>query len=167
MSGWRDEVEQRGAAHAGDGRKLLVRVASVVPLPSALGGAGEVLAIAAFGSARLPTGDLNPGESLFAAARRVVWQAAGVGATAERLVYLVERAGRELIFCVLCALDESDDAPDRAGVRFVAPSAADEFEPTGTRELLLDDCAQGFARPVAHILLTPTDQGREALTVRW
>jgi ADP-ribose pyrophosphatase YjhB (NUDIX family) len=167
MSGWRDEEEQRGVSPASDGRKLQVRVAAVVPLPAELGGAGEVLAIAAFGSARLPSGDLNPGESLYAAARRVIWQAAGVGATAERLVYLVERAGRELIFCVLCALDEIDDAPDRAGVRFVSPAAADEFEPPGTRELLLEDCAQGFARPVAHILLTPTDQGREALSVRW
>ena len=167
MTAWRDEEEQRGRSQTGDGRKLAVRVAAVVPLPAALGGAGEILAIAAFGSARLPAGELNPGESLFAAARRVIWQAAGVGATAERLVYLVERAGRELIFCVLCVLDESDDAPDRAGVRFVSPAAADEFEPEGTRELLLDDCAQGFARGVAHILLTPTEQGREAVTVQW
>jgi ADP-ribose pyrophosphatase YjhB (NUDIX family) len=167
MSAWRDEEEQRGKPQTGDERRLRVRVAAIVPLPTELGGVGEVLAIAAFGSARLPAGDLNPGESLFAAARRVIWQAAGVGATAERLVYLVERAGRELVFCVLCALDGSDDAPERAGVRFVSPATADEFEPEGTRELLLEDCAQGFARPVAHIVLTATEQGREAVTVHW
>lgn len=147
---------------------ISVEVAAVVPLPQEFGGAGEILAIAAFGSARLPAGELPPGASLFAAARRVVWQSTGAGATAERLVYIVERAGRSLTFCVLCALDDTDEAPEpRAGVRFISPAAVDEFDPPPLRDLLIEDAQQGFARPVAHVAMLPLENGGERVEIRW
>lgn len=168
MSRWLDDDESRGRAGGASGvGKIALRVAAIVPVPADLGGAGDVLAVAAFGSARLPMGELAAGESLFAAARRVVWQTAGAGATPERLVYLLERGGRELTFCVLCALEDADDAPEKAGVRFISPAAAEEFDPPALRDLLLEDGRQGFVRPVAHIMLIATESGREETRINW
>ena len=174
MSGWleEDELAARlragaGGGAAGSGRGLALRVAAIVPLARELGGAGEVLAVAAFGSARLPAGEPHGGESLFAAARRIVWQTAGAPADGERLIYLVERSGRELTFCVLCALSPDEELEDRDGVRFVGPAAVEEFEPAAIRELLNEDLRQGFVRPLAHIVLTPDENGRDRAHVQW
>jgi hypothetical protein len=149
---------------------IAVRVMAVVPLPAELGGAGDVLALAAFGSVRLPSGDVQPGESIFAATARMVRQVTGAAVRPERVIYLHEQAGRELLLCVLCALDADDtDAatPTRVGVRFVPADAfPDDFEPAALREMLVEDSQQGFVRPVAHIMLTATDD-RERVEIIW
>jgi hypothetical protein len=143
---------------------------ALVPLPAELGGAGELLALAAFGSVRLPSGDVMPGESIFAATARVARQVTGASVNPERVIYLHERAGRELLIGVLCALDVDDvesREPSRVGVRFVPTSALpDDFEPAALREMLMEDSRQGFVRPVAHIVLTATDD-RERVEIIW
>src|SRR5688572_13922380 len=125
---------------------VALRVLAVVPLPAELGGASELLALAAFGSVRLPVGEVAAGESLFAATARIVRQVTGALVSPERVIYLHERAGRELLVGVLCALDvNAPDAqePTRVGVRFVAVSAfPEDFEPAALRDLLIEDVQQ-------------------------
>ncbi len=146
---------------------IAVQVAAVVPLPAELGGAGEVLGLYAFGNLKLPSGDARSGEGIFAAAARVVLGMAGISVTPERLIYVVEQVGKQLTLCVLCALRDPEDTPDRAGVRFVPPAAADELDPAAVRELLIEDVQQGFVRPVAFASVGYDELGRVKTTVSW
>jgi ADP-ribose pyrophosphatase YjhB (NUDIX family) len=145
-----------------------VRVVAVVPLPEELGGAGEVLALSAFGSVKLPSAELRAGETVARAANRAVFQMAGVGAVPERLLYVIEQAGKSLTMCLLCALPD-DEAPDeRPGVRFVPVVGNDsEFEPPAVRELLLEDVRGGFVRPTAFASVGWDENGRERIDVSW
>jgi ADP-ribose pyrophosphatase YjhB (NUDIX family) len=144
------------------------RVAAIVPLPSELGGAGEVLALSAFGSAKLPSGEARAGENVLAAAERVVLGSAGARVTAERVVYVHELAGRQLTLCVLCALDSEDDSEPRAGVRFVPlKGSEDDFEPPGIRELLIEDMQAGFVRPIAYLQVRRDEFGRDRVEASW
>ena len=68
-----------------------IRVAGVVPLPSSLGGQGELLMITAFGGARLPSGDLLPNESIHEGTARVVQRVTGARVEPRRVAFLLER----------------------------------------------------------------------------
>ena len=76
--------------------------------------------LAAFGSATLPNGEVRKGESLQQAARRIALTSVGAVVRPERIVYLVEQAGRQLMVCVLCALEDADDVESKPGARFGA-----------------------------------------------
>ncbi|HUG14212.1 MAG TPA: hypothetical protein VMM78_04265 [Thermomicrobiales bacterium] len=158
--------EQRPRQEAAQGVQLLV--AAIVPLPAELGGANEVLARAAFGSAKLPSGPLKQGESVLAAAERILLGTAGARATAERVVYVHESVGRDVTLCVLCELWREDDPEPRAGVRFVTPAGTDEvFEPVGVGDLLAEDLRAGFVRPMAYVRVTRDEFGRERAEPSW
>lgn len=146
-----------------------IRVAGVVPLPAELGGQGEVLVIAAFGGARLPTGDLLPNERILDGAARVVQQVTGARVEPERMVFLLERVAREWVIGVLCRLTGEATASDtRPGVRFVSlASGALEFDPPALRDLLVEDARGGFVRPSAHITIVTDDLGGETVSVAW
>lgn len=144
-----------------------VRVAPVVPLPADMGGVGEVLVLVAFGSVTLPAGEVRKGESLQQAARRIALTMTGAVVRPERLVYLVEQAGRQILVCVLCALEDSDDVDAKPGARFVRVAADTELEPAVLRELLIEDGPSGFVRPCAWVVSTFDDDGRPAGDVRW
>jgi ADP-ribose pyrophosphatase YjhB (NUDIX family) len=147
---------------------VALSVAAIVPLPAELGGANEVLARAAFGSARLPAGPIRAGESVSAAAVRILLGTTGARASAERVVYVHEAAGREITLCVLCVLDRDDDMDPRPGVRFVAPTGTDDaFEPIGVGELLAEDLRAGFVRPIAYVRVTRDEFGRERAEPSW
>jgi len=161
-----DEEWSRPPTPVGSGVEL--RVVAVVPLPAELGGAGEILALSAFGSVKLPSADVRSGETIKRAVSRSVLQMAGVPAIPERLLYVIEQAGKSLTLCLLCSLPE-DDAPDeRPGVRFVPVVGNDsEFEPPAVRELLLEDVRNGFVRPTAFASVGWDDEGRERVEVSW
>jgi hypothetical protein len=160
-----DEEWQRPPAPEPSG--VGVRVAAIVPVPAELGGSGEVLGLYAFGSLKLPMADVRSGESIYAAASRAVLGMTGLSATPERLVYVVEQVGKQLTVCVLCVPRGGEDAPDRPGIRFVPPGSADEVDPPAIRELLVEDAASGFVRPVAFVTVGFDDTGRERTTVTW
>lgn len=161
-----DEDWGRPPAPATSGVEL--RVVAVVPLPGDLGGAGEILALSAFGSVKLPQAELRAGESIRRAASRAVLQMAGVGARAERLLYVIEQAGRTVTLAVLCSLEPDEEPDERPGVRFVPVVGNDgTFEPSGIRELLVEDVRNGFVRPAAWAALTFDENGRETLDVTW
>jgi ADP-ribose pyrophosphatase YjhB (NUDIX family) len=164
---WRviDEEWQRPPAAEPSG--VNVRVAAVVPLPSDLGGTGEVLGLYAFGSLKLPVGDVRSGESIRAAASRAVLGMTGLSATPERLVYIVEQVGKQLTLCVLCVPREGEDVPERPGIRFVPPASVDDLDPPAIRELLIEDAASGFVRPVAFVTVGFDETGQERATVVW
>ncbi len=144
------------------------QVAAIVPLPDALGGAGEILVQSAFGNLKLPAGDIQARESSLKAVSRVVLGATGVRVTPERLVYVVEQHGKPLALCILCALVETDDTDTKPGVRFANISASDgDFEPAPLRELLIEDVRSGFMRGVAHVTVSFDEDGREQTTVTW
>ncbi|HMM41265.1 MAG TPA: hypothetical protein PKA95_05135 [Thermomicrobiales bacterium] len=144
-----------------------LRVAPVVPLPAEMGGNGEVLVMAAFGSVKLPVGEVRQGESLQQAARRIALTMTGAVVQPERLVYLVEQAGRQLLVCILCALEDAADVEDKPAARFVRIAAETELEPALLRELLVEDGPNGFIRPCAWVVSTFDDAGRPAADVRW
>lgn len=144
------------------------RVVGIVPLPADLGGNGEILALAAFGSVKLPVGEIRPGESVRAAANRIVIGMTGVSVTAERLLYVLEQAGKHVTLCMLCALDtDQESESDRPGVRFVPIRDASELDPPALRELLVEDAQAGFVRPVAFVTAGFDDEGRERVTIDW
>lgn len=143
-------------------------VAAVVPLTAELGGANEVLARSAFGSAKLPSGPVRQGESVLAAAERILLGSTGAIATAERLVYIHEAVGRAVTLCVLCSLVDADDLEVRPGVRFVPPHGTDDaFEPYGVGEILAEDIPAGFVRPIAYVRVTRDEFGRERAEMTW
>jgi hypothetical protein len=144
-----------------------MRVVAVIPLPEAMGGSGEVLALAAFGSVKLPTGDTRPRESSYRAATRIALGVAGAHVTPERLVYVVEQPGEPVTLCVLCALQEAEEVESKPGVRFVAVAAGTELEPPALREVLHEDLQGGFVRPVAHVIVGYDESGRERVDVTW
>lgn len=144
------------------------QVAAIVPLPDALGGAGEILVLSAFGNLKLPGGDIHARETSLKAVSRVVLGATGVRVTPERLVYVVEQYGKPLALCVLCALVEADDTDTKPGVRFANIGASDgDFEPAPLRELLNEDVRSGFMRGVAHVAVSFDEDGREQTTITW
>jgi ADP-ribose pyrophosphatase YjhB (NUDIX family) len=144
------------------------QVAAIVPLPNALGGAGEILVLSAFGNLKLPAGEIQPRETSLRAVSRVVLGTTGVRVTPERLVYVVEQSGKPLALCILCALVADDDADTKPGVRFANVAAVDgEFEPQPLRELLVEDVRSGFMRGVAHVVVSFDVDGREQTTVTW
>lgn len=144
------------------------QVAAIVPLPDALGGAGEILVLSAFGNLKLPEGEIQPRESSLRAVSRVVLGATGVRVTPERLVYVIEQPGKPLALCILCALVAGDDADTKPGVRFANIGASEgEFEPLPLRELLVEDVRSGFMRGVAHVVVSFDVDGRERTTVTW
>lgn len=161
-----DEEWSRPSAASGAGIEL--RVVAVVPLPTELGGNGEVLALSAFGNVKLPGTEVRAGETMQRAASRAVLQMAGVTARSERLLYVIEQAGKSLTLCVLCSLPD-DEAPDeRPGVRFVPVVGNDsEFEPPAVRELLLEDVRNGFVRPTAFATVGWDENGRQRVDVTW
>ncbi len=143
-------------------------VVAVVPLPDALGGAGEILVVSAFGNLKLPSGEIQPRETSLRAVSRVVLGATGVRVTPERLIYVVEQHGKPLALCMLCALVEADDSDTKPGVRFANISASDgDFEPAPVRELLIEDVRSGFMRGVAHVAVSFDEDGQEQSTVTW
>lgn len=144
-----------------------LRVALVIPMPSDMGGSGEVLLLAAFGSATLPNGEVRKGESLQQAARRIALTSVGAVVRPERIVYLVEQAGRQLMVCVLCALEDADDVESKPGARFVRVSTDTDLEPAALRELLIEDGLGGFVRSCAWVISSFDDSGRPAADVRW
>jgi hypothetical protein len=146
-----------------------IRVAGVVPLPSELGGQGELLVVAAFGGARLPSGDLLPNERILDGAVRVVQQVTGARVTPERIVFLLERVAREWVIGVLCGLAGEGSASDtRPGARFVSLVGGTlEFDPPALRDLLIEDAHGGFVRPSAHITIVTDDLGGETVSVAW
>lgn len=144
------------------------QVAAVVPLPSELGGAGEILILSAFGNMQLPAGEIQPRETSLRAVTRVVLGLTGVRVMPERLVYVVEQPGKPIALCVLCALVPDDDGDTRPGVRFAVVDGGDsEFEPAPLRELLVEDVRSGFLRGVAHVAVSYDEDGRERSTVTW
>ena len=64
-----------------------LRVAPVTPLPADMGGSGEVLVTVAFGSVKLPVGEVRQGESLQQAARRVALTITGAVVRPEPVSY--------------------------------------------------------------------------------
>jgi ADP-ribose pyrophosphatase YjhB (NUDIX family) len=147
---------------------ISLSVAAIVPLPQELGGANDVLARAAFGSAKLPSGQMRPGESIHAAAERILLGSTGASATAERVVYVHEAVGREVTLCVLCSLNVEDDLDPRPGVRFVPPYGTDDaFEPFGVGEILAEDIPAGFVRPIAYVRVTRDEFGQERAESTW
>lgn len=144
-----------------------VRVASLVPLPSDMGGSGEVLVMAAFGSAKLPEGEVRQGESLQQAARRIALTMAGAVVRPERLIYLVELAGRQILVCVLCELEDAADVGDKPAARFARIAADTDLEPAALRDLLAEDGPSGFVRPCAWVISTFDAAGRPVADVRW
>lgn len=147
-----------------------LRVAGVVPLPAEMGGQGELLVVAAFGGARLPTGDLLPNERILDGAARIVQQVTGVRVTPERIVFFLERVAREWVFGVLCRLNLADDAAEdtRPGVRFHALADGTlSFDPPALRDLLVEDLRGGFVRPSAHLTIVTDDFGGETVSVAW
>ena len=138
-------------------------------MPSELGGQGELLVVAAFGGARLPTGDLLPNERILDGAARVVQQVTGARVAPQRIVFLLERVAREWVIGVLCGLVDDASAPDtRAGVRFVSLAGGTlEFDPPALRDLLVEDARGGFVRPSAHITIVTDDFGGESVSVTW
>lgn len=147
---------------------IVLHVVAVVPMPGELGGAGEILALSAFGSVKLPLVEVRTGESIRRAASRAVLQMAGVGVRAERLLYVIEQAGRSLTLAVLCSLEPDEEPDERPGVRFVPVVGNDgTFEPSGIRELLVEDVHNGFVRPAAWATLAFDEYGREAVDITW
>lgn len=146
-----------------------VRVAGVVPLPAELGGQGELLVVAAFGGARLPTADLLPNERILDGTARVVQHVTGAHVTAERIVFFLERVAREWVIGVLCRLDVEVAASEtRPGVRFVSlADDAFDFDPPALRDLLVEDARGGFVRPIAHLTVVTDDFGGESVTAVW
>ena len=144
------------------------QVAAVIPLPAEMGGSGEIMVMSAFGSMKLPAGEILPRETSLRAVTRVILGTTGATVSAERLVYVVEQPGRPILLCVLCALVPDDAADERAGVRFAnLASAEGEFEPSHLRELLAEDVRAGFVRGVAHIAVGFDEAGREQATITW
>lgn len=146
---------------------IALRVAPVVPLPADMGGNGEVLMMSAFGSVTLPVGEVRQGESLQQAARRIALTTAGAAVQPERLVYLVEQAGKQLLVCILCRLEDAADVDAKPGARFVRVSSDTELEPAVLRELLIEDGPSGFVRPSAWVISMFDEAGRPAADVRW
>jgi hypothetical protein len=146
-----------------------IRVAGVVPLSSELGGQGELLVVAAFGGARLPTGDLLPNERILDGAARVVQQVTGARVTPQRVVFLLERVAREWVLGVLCSLaDDLAASETRPGVRFHSLAGGSlDFDPPALRDLLVEDARGGFVRPSAHITIITDDLGGETASVSW
>jgi ADP-ribose pyrophosphatase YjhB (NUDIX family) len=144
------------------------QVLIVVPLPSEMGGAGEILVLSAFGNLKLPAGELQPRETSVKAASRIALGVAGVRVTPERLVYVIEQPGKPLALAILCALVADDDADTKPGIRFADPgSSTGEFEPAPLRELLIEDVRAGFVRGVAHIAVGYDELGREQISTTW
>ncbi len=146
---------------------IALRVAPVVPLPREMSGNGEVLVLAAFGSVKLPVGEVRQGESLQQAARRIALTMTGAVVRPERLVYLVEQAGRQILVCILCALEDAADVEDKPAARFVRIAAETELEPASLRELLVEDGPNGFVRPCAWVASTFDADGRPVADIRW
>lgn len=145
-----------------------MRAVAVIPMPVELGGAGDVLALSAFGNVKLPSADVRPGETVQRAASRAVLQMAGVSARPERLLYVIEQAGKSLTLCFLCTLSDDEVPEERPGVRFVPVIGNDsEFEPPAVRDLLLEDIRNGFVRPTAFVTVGWDEDGRQRIDVSW
>jgi ADP-ribose pyrophosphatase YjhB (NUDIX family) len=144
-----------------------LRVAAVVPLPSDLGGSGEVLVLSAFGSLKLPNGEIRQGESIQRAVRRVALATAGAHVIPERLLYVVETSGRQVTLCILCGLDLSVEPETKEGARFLPISVESDLEPSAAKELLVEDSRGGFVRPTAWVVSAFTDEGRPSVEVIW
>lgn len=145
------------------------QVMLVVPLPQELGGAGEVLVLSAFGNLKLPSGTIQPRETSLKAAARIALAVAGIAVSVDRLVYVIEQPGMPLALCVQCELSpDSDNEDAKYGVKFADLSTSEgSFEPSAVRELLIEDVRSGFARGVAHIVVSYDAEGREQTTVSW
>jgi ADP-ribose pyrophosphatase YjhB (NUDIX family) len=128
-------------------------VIALVPLPLDAGGDGELLALRSDGGNwAMPSAPLQHGERILAAAQRIAREAAGLTVRPERLVYFLEdECG--LAWVVLCAADLDDELSEVAGLAaFVDPrELTGILEPDALRELLIEDLAAGFMRPVAHV----------------
>lgn len=138
-------------ASSGGGSLSELRMFAVVPLPPDAGGAGELLMLPLEDGWVLPGGVPLPGELLLDAAARIVLAGTGLSVRTERLVYFLEVAGVRA-WVVLCnpVLDAENGGVNETA-RFVDPRAVEGFEPRVVRELLLEDLAGGFLRPVAHV----------------
>jgi len=144
-----------------------LRVFALVPLPAQAGGARELLALSSEGGDwTLPVAAVNPGERIFAAARRIARETAGLAVLPERLVYFLEDE-RGSAWVVLCAADFDAEPGEAAGkVQFVDPGALPGIlEPDVLRELLVEDLAAGFMRPMAHVTVDTRES--PAVTVIW
>lgn len=144
-----------------------LRVAPVIPMPPSLGGVGDVLLLAAFGSATLPSGEVRKGESLQQAARRIALTSVGAVVRPERILYLVEQTGRQLLVCILCSLEDDADVESKAGARFVRIKGDTDLEPVALRDLLIEDGLGGFVRSCAWVVSSFDDSGRPAIDVLW
>jgi hypothetical protein len=144
------------------------QVMAIVPLPHELGGANEILVLSAFGTLKLPAGEIQPRETSLRAVTRVALGTTGVRVSPERLVYVIEQPGKPVALCVLCALVADDNVDTKPGVRFAEIGSGDgDFEPSPLRELLIEDVRAGFVRGVAHVAVSFDEDGREQTTVTW
>ena len=140
---------------------------ALVPLPAEAGGARELLAMSSEGGDwKLPGAALYPGERIFAAARRIARETTGLAVLPERLVYFLEDE-RGPAWVVLCDADFDAEPGEAASqVQFVDPGALPGIlEPHALRELLIEDLAAGFMRPVAHVIVDTRQS--PAVTVNW
>lgn len=139
-------------------------VIAVVPLPPDAGGSGELLMLPFKNGWVLPGGVPLPGELLLDAAARLVLNGTGLSVRTERLVYFLEVAGVRAWVALCNPMLDSETGDVNAAAQFVDPRAVEAFEPRVLRELLLEDLAGGFLRPVAHVT-APDPAG--PVTVNW
>lgn len=152
------------ASDAGNGASVLIL--PLIPVPAEIGG-GELLALAAFGSVRLPIDRVRPNETSLRAAERIALGQFGVQVRAERITYVLERSGQPLTLAILCELQDADAGAEQPGVRFVRLRADTELDPAALLAPLLEDLPSQFARGVAHVLVRYDQHGQEATEVRW
>lgn len=152
---------------AAEQQGVTLQVAAVVPLAGEMGGAGEVLVLSAFGNMKLPQGEVRANESIQRAVKRVALASTGADVTPERLLYVVEQAGKQVTLCFLCALDGAEDVDTKPGVRFSQIGADADFEPAAVRELLVEDARGGFIRPTAYVSASFNEEGQPTINVTW
>lgn len=150
-----------------DTQGVALHVAAVVPLPGDAGGEGEVLVLSAFGNMKLPQGQVRANESLQRAVKRVTLGSTGAEVTPDRLLYVVEQAGKQVTLCFLCTLDGAEDVETKPGVRFASVGSDADFEPVAVRELLVEDARGGFIRPTAYVSSFYNEDGKPTVAVTW
>lgn len=155
---------QDGPAGAGSGAGILVM--PLIPAPAEIGG-GELLALAAFGSVRLPVDKARADETSLRAAERIALGQFGAKVSAERIAYVLERPQQPLTLAILCELQDAEAGAEQPGVRFVRLKADTELDPAALLQPLLEDLPSQFARGVAHVLVRYDQYGRETVETRW
>lgn len=141
-----------------------LRVLAVIPLPAEAGGSGELLMLPAERGWALPQGPPRKGELLLDAAARIVEESAGLSVRTERLVYFLEVAGVRAWVVLGSPLLDAEVEGVNENAQFLDPRVVEAFDPAILRELLIEDLAGGFLRPVAHVV---ANDPAGPVTVTW